>query len=359
MLTDEQDADGHELARMLPALMSTIQARSPQPLLAGELSDADAHRAEVHQASGTTAVQLGIDVPDGPAADQSTRVRDRPDCRSHLSRNPGAPPPTRRRWIETTRSISMNRSTDTEPTSEAQIVRTLLELADTLVADFDIIDSLTVLTARCVEILDTAATGILLADSNGHLRLVAASSEQARLLELSQLQNDQGPCTEAFASGQPVSHTDLPGAIERWPQFAPFAIGAGYSSVYAIPLRLRGDVIGALNLFRSDAGPLASGDIALARAFADLASITVLQAEAATDAERRDGQLQYALDSRIIIEQAKGMLAEYAQIDMAAAFEHIRAHARNTNTKLTLLATNIVDRQLDLDTFTAAPSRQP
>jgi len=243
-----------------------------------------------------------------------------------------------------------------EPTREAQIVRAIVALTDTLVDDYDIIDSLTALTARCVELLDTAATGILLADADGHLRLIAASSEQARLLELFQLQYDEGPCLEAFATGQAVVETDLRSALERWPRFTPYAVGAGYDSVYAMPLRLRGNVIGALNLFRSDSGPLADGDIELARALADLASITILQSAAATKAQLRDEQLQFALDSRIIIEQAKGMVAEHAHIDMPTAFERIRGRARNTNSKLTDLAADIVEGRLDLDTLTTPPS---
>jgi len=245
-----------------------------------------------------------------------------------------------------------------EPTREAQIVRAIVALTDTLVDDFDIIDSLTALTARCVELLDTAATGILLADAEGHLRLIAASSEQARLLELFQLQYDEGPCLEAFATGHAVVETDLRSALERWPRFTPYAVGAGYDSVYAMPLRLRGNVIGALNLFRSASGPLADDDIELARALADLASIAILQAAAATQAQLRDEQLQYALDSRIIIEQAKGMVAEHAHIDIVTAFERIRTCARNTNTKLTDLAAQIVEGQLDLDTLTVAATRK-
>lgn len=242
---------------------------------------------------------------------------------------------------------------------ETKVIQTFLELADTLVADFDIIDSLTILATRCVEILDAAATGILLAEANAQLRVVGASSEQARLLELFQLQNHEGPCMEAFSSGQPVINTDLREAIERWPRFTPYAVGAGYESVHAIPLRLRGDIIGALNLFRADPGPLGDEDVALAQALADLASITILQAAAATESRQREEQLQHALDSRIVIEQAKGMVAEHQSIDMASAFDHIRARARNTNTKLTVVASRIVDGQLDLATIAANPSSTP
>ncbi len=247
---------------------------------------------------------------------------------------------------------------DVSSARETQIVSTFLELADTLVGDFDIIDSLTILAGRCVEILDTAATGILLADADGLLHLIAASSEQARLIELFQLQNDEGPCMEAFATGAPVINTDLHAANERWPRFAPYAVDAGFGSVYAIPLRLRGNIIGALNLFRAEPDILAEGDIALAQALADLATITILQDAAAIEATRRDEQLQHALDSRVVIEQAKGMLAEHAHVDMATAFDRIRARARNTNTKLTELATDIVNGRVDIATLTADPSRR-
>lgn len=257
---------------------------------------------------------------------------------------------------KTIRSHLMNSPTEAEPSRESKVIETFLELADTLVEDFDIIDSLTILAARCVEILDTAATGILLADSDGILRVIAASSEQARLLELFQLQNDEGPCMEAFATGQSVIDIELRSTSKRWPRFTPYAIDAGYESVYAIPLRLRGNIIGALNLLRVDNGPLDVGDVALAQALADIATITILQAAAATEARRREEQLQHALDSRIIIEQAKGMLAEHATIDMSSAFDRIRAHARNTNTKLTDVAAGIVSSQLHLNTFTPTRS---
>lgn len=250
----------------------------------------------------------------------------------------------------------MNDRSESVATRESQIVQTFLELADTLVADFDVIDSLTVLAARCVEILDTAATGVLLADTDGRLRMIAASDEQARLLELFQLQNDEGPCMEAFASGRAVVETSLPAAIERWPLFAHYATNAGYESVYAIPLRLRGHTIGVLNLLQSGPDPIGDTDLALAQALADLATIAILQAAAAAEALTRQDQLQHALDSRIIIEQAKGMLAQHADIDMPSAFDHIRASARNTNTKLTDVAARIVDGRLDLNALAPDPS---
>jgi GAF domain-containing protein len=233
-----------------------------------------------------------------------------------------------------------------DPNRETLVTQTFVQLADTLVADFDIIDLLTILADRCIELVDAHAAGILLVDAAGNLRVMAASSEQARLLELFQLQNDEGPCLEAFSSGRPVIHTDLRTTLDQWPRFTPYAVGAGFESVYAFPLRLRGALIGALNLFRSATGPMPAADVQLAQALADIASIAILQARAASDAQQRDDQLQHALDSRVLIEQAKGVLAERAQIDMAEAFDRIRRHARNTNTQLTAVATQIINGQL-------------
>jgi transcriptional regulator with GAF, ATPase, and Fis domain len=242
----------------------------------------------------------------------------------------------------------MTQRTANQATREALVSRTFLQLADTLVADFDIIDLLTILADRCLELVDADAAGILLVDADGNLRVMAASSEQARLLELFQLQNEQGPCLEAFSTGQPVITTELRATMERWPRFTPYAMGAGFESAYALPLRLRGAVIGALNLFRSAAGPMPEADVELAQALADIASIAILQAEAARHAQQRDDQLQYALDSRVTIEQAKGVLAERAGIDMDTAFNRIRAHARNTNTQLTTVAAQVISGELNL-----------
>ena len=241
---------------------------------------------------------------------------------------------------------------------ESLISSTFLQLADTLVADFDLIDLLTMLADRCVELVDADAVGILLADNDGNLRVMAASSEQARLLELFQLQNEQGPCVEAFTSGQPVNCTELRDSIERWPKFTPYAVGAGFECVYALPLRLRDTTIGAMNLFRTQAGTMPAADVELAQALADVASVAILQDHATRQTRVRDLQLQSALDSRVVIEQAKGMLSERTGMDMAEAFNLIRHHASVSNLRLTGVAEQIVVGTLSLAALSAPQTKQ-
>jgi GAF domain len=187
---------------------------------------------------------------------------------------------------------------------------TFVELADTLVDDFDVIDFLQVLAARCVELLDVAAAGIVLADQDGLLRPVAASDERARLLELFEVQNDEGPCRDCYQLAAAVVNIDLDGARERWPQFAPQAIARGFRSANALPLRLRSQVSGSLNLSHADAGGLDSAELRTAQALADAATIGILQQRTIRRSEVVAGQLQAAHTSRSIIEQAKGVLAE-------------------------------------------------
>lgn len=242
---------------------------------------------------------------------------------------------------------------------EDLLTQTFVQLADSLVDDFDIIDLLTMLADRCALLLDVDAVGILLADPDGNLRVMATSSEQVRLLELFQLQNEEGPCLEAHASGRPVVHADLAGAAGRWPRFAPEAVSAGFGSVYALPLRLRSAVIGALNLFRASPGALAEADIHLAQALADVASIAILQDKAIRELQVRAGELQYALDSRVAIEQAKGMLAERGHVDMDQAFRVLRGHARSHNRPLTAVAVDIVSGALALDAVRATMTTEP
>ncbi len=202
---------------------------------------------------------------------------------------------------------------------------------------------------RCIDLVPADAAGILLADTEGHLQVTAASDEQTRLLELFQLQNEEGPCLEAFSTGQPVLHTDLASATELWPRFAPEATGAGYRTVHALPLRLRTTVIGTLNLFCCGPEPLGEADVRLAQALADVASIAILQDQAIRESKIETGQLRHALDSRVVIEQAKGMLSERAHVNMDEATRQLRAFARSNNHRLTEVAIQIVGGSLAID----------
>jgi GAF domain-containing protein len=219
---------------------------------------------------------------------------------------------------------------------------TFIELADTMVAEFDVIDFLHMLTDRSVQLLAASAAGVMLADPRGTLRVAAASTEAAELLELFQLQNDQGPCLECFRTGRPVSATDLTGPDQRWPRFALAAAQAGFSTVEALPMRLRDQVIGVLNLFRADPGPFDPGDLRIAQALADVATIGLLHERNVRRRETVAEQLQGALNSRVVVEQAKGKLAERLSIDMDRAFTMLRDYARNTNQYLTDVARDFV-----------------
>jgi transcriptional regulator with GAF, ATPase, and Fis domain len=219
---------------------------------------------------------------------------------------------------------------------------TFIELADTMVADFDVIDFLHMLTDRSVRLLGASAAGVMLADPRGELRVAAASSEQAELLELFQLQNDQGPCLECFRTGRPVTAADLTGPAQRWPRFARAATRSGFRTVEALPMRLRDQVIGALNLFRAEPGPIDPEDLRIGQALADVATIGLLHERNVRRREAVAEQLQAALNSRVIIEQAKGKLAERLSIDMDRAFTMLRDYARNTNQHLTDVARTFV-----------------
>jgi GAF domain-containing protein len=227
-------------------------------------------------------------------------------------------------------------------TREAALARTFVDLADTLVDDFDIVDLLTRLADRCVEVLDVEAAGIMLAVPDGRLRVMASSSEAMRLLELFEIQAQEGPCLECHRSGLPVVNQDLAAVDGRWPRFAAEAVAAGFHSAHALPMRLRGLVIGALNLFRAGPGEMGAADLELAQAFADVATIGILQSRAAHEAQVVNDQLTHALNSRVVIEQAKGMIAERVGLDMERSFSALRNHARNHNMRLADVAEAII-----------------
>lgn len=227
--------------------------------------------------------------------------------------------------------------------TEALLVQTLVELADNLVEDFDVVELLTLLTDRCVELLGVSAAGLMLLAPEGELRVIASSSEAMRVVELFELQAEEGPCPDCYASGEAVNEDDLAVSHGRWPRFGPVALEAGFRSVCAMPMRLRGTIIGALNLFRVTPGGLDEPDLVAARALADVATIAVLQHRVVREAQVLNEQLNHALNSRVVIEQAKGVLAERLGLDMEAAFSALRAYSRNHNLRLAVVASGVVD----------------
>jgi transcriptional regulator with GAF, ATPase, and Fis domain len=232
--------------------------------------------------------------------------------------------------------------------SDRRVREVFIELVDTLVEDFDIIDFLDRLADRCSELLGVSACGILVVDHHGVLNLVAASSEQARLVELIQLQNSEGPCLEAVTTGRPVQHADLHDGERRWPRFAPAAVAAGYLSVQALPMRLRETTVGAVNLFGAAVGPLDDDTIALGQAMADAATIGIVHQRAMARHEVVTEQLQTALNSRVLIEQAKGFLSHSLGVGVDEAFAVLRTFARAHNRRLTEVADEVVEDRITL-----------
>jgi GAF domain-containing protein len=243
-------------------------------------------------------------------------------------------------------------------TREQQVTEVFVEVADSLVADFDVIDFLQKLSVRCVELLDVAAVGILLADKDDVLHVLAASDEHTRLLELFALQYDQGPCIECYRSGQARTDIDLTDSqvTVDWPQFTSSARGTGFVATNVLPLRLRGRVIGTLALFHTTPGPLGSEDLTLAQALADVATIAILQQRTLSHAEAERDQLQYALNNRVIIEQVKGVLAERWHLSVDETFGTLRAYARAHNLKLSQLARDITEGRFDSRQIRATPA---
>lgn len=241
---------------------------------------------------------------------------------------------------------------------EELVVRALVEMADTLVGDFDVVELLTGLASRCVELLDISAAGVMVATLRGDVRLVASSSEAMRILELFELQAEEGPCLDAYRSGEPVDHQILHAGSDPWPHFSGAALEAGFNSASALPLRLRDTTIGALNLFSVGVAPMSERNTVVARAFADLAAITILQHRSADEHQRTNEQLSYALTSRIVIEQAKGVIAERAGVELSEAFDRLRGYARGRNLQLTDVARAAVEGTLDSEAWSLPRGRR-
>lgn len=237
-----------------------------------------------------------------------------------------------------------DRSTTTEQMARA--AGRFVALADTLVADFDVVELLDRLVQDCVDLLEITAAGILLRTTDGVLDVVANSSEESRLIEVFQLESEDGPCIEALVTGEPVQIDDLGELRRRWPLFADAVQALGFSAVYAIPLRLRSETIGALNLFNSDRVSMSAHDRRLAQALADVATIGILQQRSLSRASILAEQLQLALSTRITVEQAKGVISEYGGVDVGEAFLAIRAYSRSHRIKLSETAAALVSREL-------------
>lgn len=239
-------------------------------------------------------------------------------------------------------------------TKQHRLVQTFVELADTLVANFDIVDFLHTLTDRCAELFEVAEAGVMLGDQRGGLRVVASSSERARLLELFEIQNEEGPCLDCFRTGQRVAAEDLDADPQRWPLFTAEALSSGFHSVDALALRCQSQVIGALNMFRVAPGALGDDELAAAQAMADVATVGILQQRAMQEARVLVEQLQTALNSRIVLEQAKGVLAERAHVTMDDAFSMLRAYARSHNLRLLGVAESTIAGKLSVEEFSSA-----
>jgi GAF domain-containing protein len=240
---------------------------------------------------------------------------------------------------------------------EEALAATFVMLADTLVDDYDVVELLDSLVRSCVEILGVTAAGLLLKDQKGNLAVVASSSEESRLLEICQLQSDEGPCLDCVRSGASVASADLGQDRDRWPTFVAAALEAGFQSVFAVPMRLRDQTIGGLNLFSFAPGLVSQADQSLAQALADVATIGILQQRSAHRSSLLAEQLQHALNSRVMVEQAKGVLAERHGVSMDLAFDALRRHARNNNLKLVDVARSVVRGETDATTIAVSAAR--
>jgi len=229
-----------------------------------------------------------------------------------------------------------------------RVAQSFVTLADTLVDDFDVVDLLDRLVAECVDLLDVSAAGILLMNGQRSLDVMASSDDASRLMEVFQLGTRAGPSIEVMETGEAIYVADRHTIASRWPSFAHAFSDAGYAAVSTIPLRLREETIGALNLFFDSSQQPSAFDRRLAQAMADVATIGILQHRAVGYVSTLADQLQYALKSRVSVEQAKGMVAEYGGVDMGQAFEAIRGFSRRGRLKIGDVAQSLVDRELDL-----------
>jgi transcriptional regulator with GAF, ATPase, and Fis domain len=238
---------------------------------------------------------------------------------------------------------------------EDWLARTFVELADTLVADYDVVDFLANLAERCVELLESAEVGLVLLDRQGRLQVMASSTERMRVAELFEVQNEEGPCFECQRGGEQVLNVTLDSSEDRWPHFGPTARDAGFKMVHAFPLRLRRDVVGAMNVFDTELREMTTQNANLTQALADAATIGILQERTVRQQIDVAGQLQGALNSRIVIEQAKGVVAERQGVSMEEAFAMLRGYSRKNRMPLGDVARAVIDRSLSSAALLSVP----
>jgi GAF domain-containing protein len=233
-------------------------------------------------------------------------------------------------------------------TRERRLTATFVAIADTLVAEYDVVDMLQTLVDSCADLLDASAAGILLVDGGSELSVVASTSEQSRLVDLLQVQSGRGPSLECFTTGKVVRIEDIETTDGKWPAFREAALGEGFRALHVIPLRLRNTVLGALNLFRTEPGYLKDDDATVGQALADIATISILHEQALRESDIAQAQLQHALNSRVRIEQAKGVIAQLHGVDMDESFRLLRQHARNNGLPLRDVAQRVIERTLSI-----------
>jgi hypothetical protein len=230
---------------------------------------------------------------------------------------------------------------------EEWLAETFVGLADTLVADFDVVEFLGMLVARCAVLLDGSEVGLAVANRQGRLRVLASSSERMRIIELLEVQNEEGPCRDCYRSGEQMLNQRVDQVGSLWPQFAPMARDAGFKMLHAVPMRLRGHSIGAINIFDPRLRELSVHDAKMTQAFADVATIGILQERGSKDQMVLTTQLARALDTRVAIEQAKGVLSERLKVSMDESFNLLRNHARSNNLRLTDVAIGVTGGQIE------------
>lgn len=223
-----------------------------------------------------------------------------------------------------------------------------VKLAETLVDEYHVLDLLQTLVEETVSLLDAAAVGLLLADSHGELQVVASTNEESQLVEILQLQAGAGPCVECFKTGAVITIDSIDSMDQRWPEFRAAALSQGFHSIHAVPLRVRDRTIGAMGLFGRDIGALTAEDSAIGQALADVATIGLLHERTIRESTLVNDQLQRALNSRVLVEQAKGVISQTKGVDLNDAFNMIRRYSRSHNIGLQEAARNIVRGSLTL-----------